>query len=103
MRFQSKYSIRLYEFIKSIHYNELASFEKIITLDELRERLGAESYTEWKNIKARVLEPAIKEVNELSDKTVEYDTVTQNRAVTKLILRITTKNWEDANRGQGII
>jgi len=72
LHFKSKYTIRLYELVNSIHYNDLEEYKRTYSLDELRARLDAENYSHWMNFKARVLEPAIKEINNCSDKTVNY-------------------------------
>lgn len=92
IQFKSKYSIRLYELIKSIHYQELQSYERVFSMDELRKALGAEgAYSEWKNFKARVLEPATQEINKYSDKTIEYSPITQGRTVIRVWFRVETK------------
>ena len=42
LRFRSKYSIRLYELISSIHYHTLESYTRKYTIDELRQLMGIE-------------------------------------------------------------
>ena len=42
------------------------------TVEELRQRLNAESYTQYKNLKMRILEPAIREINAKSDIELEW-------------------------------
>ena len=104
VRFKGKYSIRLYELIKSVHYNELSAYERIFTLDDLRKRLGiGTSYTEWKNLKARVLEPAIEEINQYSDKHIEYEAILEGKSVNRIRLKIKSKSWLEANEGQGLL
>lgn len=89
IQFKSKYSIRLYEFVKSIHYNKLAAYERIFTLDELRKILGAEEvHKEWKNFRARVLEPAVKEINEYSNQTIEYSPMMKGKAVERVWMKV---------------
>lgn len=68
LRFNSKYSIRLYELIKSIHYYDLETYKRQFSLDEIRDRLGAEKYTRWSSLNERVLVPATREINLYSDK-----------------------------------
>lgn len=77
--FKSKYSIRLYELVKSIHYNELQPYSRIYSLDELRTLLNAETYTDYFNFRAMVLERAIKEINAISDKQVSYKVAQKQR------------------------
>ena len=72
LRFKSKYSIRLYELIKSRHYHEMEEYSFSYTVEELRQRLNAESYTQYKNLKMRILEPAIREINAKSDIELEW-------------------------------
>ena len=91
LKFKSKYSIRLYELIKSIHYNEMELFQRTFELDELKHMLGAETYPTYQKVKDRVLVPAIQEINQYSDKWVSYAPVKQGRAVTKIQLTISTK------------
>lgn len=74
LHFKSKYSIRLYELVKSIHYFELRPYSRIYTLEELKTLLGAENY-DYSNFKLRVLDVAIKEINTVSDKIVSYKVV----------------------------
>ena len=91
LNFKSKYSIRLYELIKSIHYDELNEYEKTYPLQELKKLLGAENYTKFNHFKDRALETAIAEVNTYSDKFVKYKTIRQSRSITHITLFIHTK------------
>lgn len=95
LNFKSKYTIRLYELIKSIHYHELDNYSRTFDLDELRRMLGAEGYTTYQTFKARVLEPAIKEINLHSDKIVSYEPIKKGKAVSKIQLNISTKDAFD--------
>ena len=97
IQFKSKYSIRLYELIKSIHYNELQSYERVFALEDLKTALGAENaYKEWKNFKARVLEPAVQEINKYSDKMVEYSPIAQGKTINRVWIRVERKELIDA-------
>lgn len=91
LHFKSKYSIRLYELCKSIHYNDLEEYHRRYSIEELRQLLGAESYTVFKDFRRRVLEPAIDEINEYSDKEVNYQTITQGRKVIGIELFVKSK------------
>ena len=91
LHFKSKYSIRLYELCKSIHYNDLEEYNRRYSIEELRQLLGAESYTVFKDFRRRVLEPAIDEINEYSDKEVNYQTITQGRKVIGIELFVKSK------------
>ena len=62
--FNSVHSIRIYELITQ--YRSVGNRE--ITVDKLKEWLQvADNYPRWNNFKARVLDPAITEINEKSD------------------------------------
>jgi plasmid replication initiation protein len=101
IQFKSKYSIRLYEFVKSIHYNQLESYERIFTLEELRKALGAEEvHKEWKNFKARVLDPAVNEINEYSNQTIEYLPMSKGRTVEKVWLKVSTRDFAEAMKSK---
>ena len=91
LHFKSKYSIRLYELCKSINYNDLEEYHRRYSIEELRQLLGAESYTVFKDFRRRVLEPAIDEINEYSDKEVNYQTITQGRKVIGIELFVKSK------------
>lgn len=96
LRFKSKYTIRLYELIKSIHYHDLKDYERTYTVDELRTLLGAETYKTYQAFKSRVLVPAVEEINAYSDKNVSYDVVKKGRAVEKIRFIISSKDSIEA-------
>ena len=93
LRFKRKYSIRLYELVKSIHYNETLPYERIYELTELRTLLGAENYTDWADFKKRALEPAIADINAYSDKQISYETITYGKTVGRIKLILSTKQY----------
>lgn len=103
--FKSKYTIRLYEYIKSVHYNEDTEYHITVSIDELRRILGAENYKDANNFKRRALLPACMEINEYSDKTVSIYENTAGKRIVSFRLDITTKNyyskqlvWETINK-----
>lgn len=79
-----KASYLLYVYIRHNRYRG----EWDIALDELRDTVldckGQESYQEYKIFKNRVLDPAVKEVNEKTDCRFEYETVKRGRRVAKI-------------------
>lgn len=91
MNFKSKYSIRLYELVKSLHYSGLGTYTKEFELEELKQDLGAETYKTYQAFKSRALTPAIEEVNTYSDKTVDFYPLKHGRRVEKIRLTISTK------------
>ena len=98
LHFKSKYSIRLYELIKSIHYHELEEYQREYKVDELRQLLDAETYPAYRNLKQRVLIPSIREINEYSDKIVTMEEVRKGRKVLSIIFTIQTKPSLDVVR-----
>lgn len=99
LQFKSKYSIRLYEYIQSIHYKKLKPYAIILSVDELRERIGAETYDNFKDFHTRVLKPAVKEINQYTDKTIEYELKKEKNKVSSIKITIITKT----NRETGYI
>ena len=103
LKFKSKYTIRLYEWIKSIHYHDIQEYSRDFELEELRRMLGAETYKTYQSFKTRVLEPAIEEINGYSDKNVAYEPITSGRTVSKIRLTITSKDSLDVLKLQSEI
>lgn len=95
LNFRSKYTIRLYELIKSIHYHELETYTRDFSLDDLRRLMGAEKYTTYQAFKSRALIPAITEINNFSDKVLEYQPIKMGKAVVKIRFTIGTKETRD--------
>lgn len=91
LRFKSKYSIRLYELVKSIHYHELETYQRIYELDDLKRLLDAETYDKYKDFHTRVLRPAVDEINKYSDKIIAYRPIKRGRSTAQIELNITTK------------
>ena len=98
--FKSKYSIRLYELIKSIHYQELYEYSKDFTLDEIKTLLGAENYKTYQHFKDRVLIPSINEINNTSDKYISYTPIKKGKAVIGITLEIKTKDIIERNQAR---
>lgn len=66
-------------------------------LDEIRAALGlAGKYPEWYDFKRRVLDAPIKEINKLSDITVNYEKQKRSRSVNGVIFFINLKAEDEA-------
>lgn len=86
--FNSIHSIRIYELITQ--YRSVGNRE--IVIDDLKKWLQVEeNYSRWNNFKARVLEPAIAEINEKSDLFVEVEQVKRGRSIYALRFIINQK------------
>jgi len=98
LQFKSKYSIRLYELIKSIHYHELEEYEREYPLEEIQRLLNAEKYKRWQHLKEKVLEIAVREINLYSDKIVSYEPIKArgSKAVCGIRLKVKSKSGDDS-------
>lgn len=86
--FSSAYSYRIYEFL--MQYQSTGYIK--ISLNELRERLQlGEKYPASKDLKVRVIDIAIKEINEKSPYKVEYNLIKTGKKFTHLELRFKPK------------
>lgn len=89
---KSKYSIRFYELVKSIHFHEGAEYTRVFSVDELRKRLDAETYPQFCNFNQRVLKPAVAEINTYTDKEVAYSLIKTGKKVEAVELTVKTKD-----------
>ena len=86
---QSRYAMRLYECL--IRFK--ASKTLTITLDELRFRFGLldTEYKVMSDFKKRVLDMAVKDINDNTDITVSYDQHKQGRTITSFTFKFKQK------------
>ena len=88
MEFKRDYSPRLYFLLKKML--KIKDFE--YNLDFLRERFQlSKSYQTFANLKNKVIEPALTEINEISDIKVEYEYIKEGRSFTKIHFTVTLK------------
>lgn len=85
---KSKYSIRLYEILKSNLYKKHIT----IKLEELRNMVGAKekAYTVYQNVKIRIIEQSQKELKALTDISFDFEEIKTGRAVTSIKFNITS-------------
>ena len=98
LHFKSKYTIRLYELAKSVHFHELKEYKKRYIPDELKVLLGGESYKEYRDFKRRALLPSIDEINVYSDKNITMQEVRKGRKVLGVELTVSSKDSLEAAR-----
>ena len=99
---KSVYSVRLYELLTQWRKAKKASF----ALDVFRGQLGIEEneYKAMSDFKRRVLDLAVKEINEKSDLKVSYEQIKKGVTIVGFTFRVLTKDkprdtkQEDANR-----
>ena len=87
--FKGKYSIRLYELLRSfLTQDELRDGrekEVSFTVSELKELLSAENYELWNDFNRFVLKKAVDEINQCSDLIrISYDTYKRGKQVPKV-------------------
>jgi plasmid replication initiation protein len=88
---KSKYSVRMYELFKSYQYKYTCEFE----IEELKNILLAENYVAFKDFRIKVIEIAVKEINEYSDIFVKYEFEKKGRKFHKVIFKINPKKSPD--------
>ena len=91
--FKSKYTLRLYELIKSIHFHELEAYKRIYKLEELKLLMDCDKlYNDFRDFKKRALDVAVNEINSSSDKNLSYTQITQGRKVVAIEFSISSKS-----------
>lgn len=101
---KSAFSIALFELLKSYTYKHTVA----VSLDDLRKYLGIEGkYSDFKNFKQKVLNVATKEINELTDITIEWEGVRDGKSYAWVRFTIEPKqraDWTEAyRRGRAIL
>lgn len=84
---RSQYSIRLYELLKSYQNLKSHTFD----IDELKRILDAANYKRYPDFKRKVLDIAMREINEFSDINVAYEVEKVGRRYAKLNFSIIFK------------
>jgi len=95
----SKYALTLYEMVQKRGNLKYRTSEKF-SLDELRAVLGVPEgkLTTWSNLNLRALQPALGEVNQLSDFTVALEPVKTGRRVTHVEMRWWRKDANEVGK-----
>lgn len=85
LAFRSKYSIRLYELLKSYSNLQQISFD----IETLKRLIDAQNYSRFPDFRVNVIEPAIKEINTLStDIRIDYTWVKSGRKTTGILFEL---------------
>lgn len=94
LQFTGRYTIRLYELCKAKQFDKLQPVELELDLDYLKDRLDAGTYDRWPDLRRRVIEPAIAEINAKSDMQLSYTPrrKKQSGGTSSILLRIETKD-----------
>lgn len=91
---KSKHSIRLFELFKSYSYQSYISFN----IEKFRKLLYIDTvtYKNFNNLKVKVLNRAIEEINKYTELEVEYKTITKGRKVIEIAFHIDKKGTLDS-------
>lgn len=95
LRFRSKYAIRLYEILCSMHYHELEERKVTVSVPELKRMMDAETYKDWVSFRRRALDVAVQEITRFSDKIVSYVSKKTGKTITAVEFTITTKSMAE--------
>lgn len=100
MQFRSVYSIRIYMLCKQ--YQGIG--KRLISIDELKQKLGIgqNEYSLYSNLKKRVLEQALKEINNASDIYIKYEEIKKVRKVTEILFIINDSLLNDI-KNDGVV
>jgi plasmid replication initiation protein len=85
---KSKYSIRLYELLKSYEFMSMRTFD----VENLQILLSAENYKNYSDFRLYALEPALREINIYSDIKVTYEAKKKGKKYDKITFEIKEKN-----------
>ncbi len=85
---QSKYSFRIYELLKSYAFTGGHTFD----IDDLKCKLFATGYSNFKDFKRKVIEPAVKEINVFTDIEVSWDIIRKGKKYIKVKFYITQRD-----------
>lgn len=84
---RSKYSIRLYEILKSYLYIGYYA----VSVADLKKILNTAEYSEWYNLRRNVIDVAVREINKYTDLQVEYKTSKTGKAISDIYFTISLK------------
>lgn len=88
----SKYSIRLYEFLRSIYSK---GKKQKFSIEEVRERIDCDKYPNYKDFRKNVLEIAIGEINHNTDLYVSYEAEKTGHRVSHIIFSMRLETEEE--------
>jgi len=81
-KLRTAYSIRFYELLAQF----LKTGERYITLEKLRNLLELQNeYARFFNLKTRVIDPSIKDINETTNITVDWDVIKKGKVIIGLV------------------
>ncbi len=83
LKFSGFYTFRFYELLMQFRLSK----ERYITIDRIREvfQIDSKQYSRWGDFKRRVIEPSIKEIEDKTEYSVDWDIIKTGRTVTSLM------------------
>ncbi len=84
----SGYSVRIYELLKSYAFTGGHKFN----IDDLKRKLGAEHYSNFKDFRRKVIEVAVKEINLYTDIEVSWEPVKAGKKVSEIVFHIKARD-----------
>ena len=84
---KSQYAIRLYEILKSYEWKKTVEMD----LENLKRMMKAEHYTRFYDFKKKVIEIAMREIDDYTDLKVEYTLKKKGKQFTSIVFQIGTK------------
>ncbi len=99
---KSQYAIRLYEILKSYEWKKTVEMD----LENLKRMMKAEHYTRFYDFKKKVIEIAMREIDDYTDLKVEYTLKKKGKQFTSIVFQIGTKEtlserlltWQNINQ-----
>jgi hypothetical protein len=100
MRLRSKYAVTLYEILEA--YANRRDTCCTVTIDDLQKwlKVPENAYPDWRELKKRVIEPAVDEINTHADEAgfaVAYEGVREGKAFTRIKFTVTKTEGRTAN------
>ena len=105
LNFKNRYSPILYDYCRSFinltFRNKEKTIERVLTLTELRDKLGLNEkenkgkYPYFKDFRVRVLDPCIEEINQYTDIHIEYEPIKKSRRVESIKLTIQIRDIKE--------
>lgn len=86
---QSRFSIRLYEILKSYQYKN-NKFSKSFEITDLKSKLAA-PYKNFKDFRHKVLEISTREINLYTDIEISWEPIKEGRTVSEVCFNVTVK------------
>lgn len=97
LRMKHSTTPRLYELLKSYHFNDLKPYTVTLDLEELRKLLDAEkkTYQEYKYFKRYIIDKSVDEINSQTDIVVSVNPIKKKRIVYALEFHIERQKTAD--------